>query len=87
MTNTRAKEKRAEKNRPPDEFDIDWELIKSVNDQESEKGRETDAGSVSTAQEMFLSFTGCDKESLQENGESYNLTYYEKFHIFVEALV
>ena len=50
MPNTRAKAKRAEKEtRPLDEFDIDWELIKSVNDQESEKGRETDDASVSKA--------------------------------------
>ena len=35
---------------------------------------------------MFLSFTGCDEESFQENGESYNLTYDEKFHIVVDAL-
>ena len=61
-------------------------MIRAVNEEECQNKQGKDASDASSDQDMFFSFTGCDDEDTQEKGESYNLSYYGKFNIFIDAL-
>ena len=84
MARKRASKKTPRQTPPPDDFEIDWDLIKSVHN-DKEHGSANDTSDTSTVQDVFFSFQGCDDET-QEVEVDYNLTYEEKFDVFVDAL-
>ena len=87
MAREKAGETRAsDETPPPDDFDVDWDLIKEVNEEEANRDS-VDNSDLSTVQDVFFTLSGSvDDETLEEGANSYNLIFEEKFDIFVDAL-
>ena len=86
MARKKPRKKTPRKSPPPDDFEIDWDLIKDVNNEEAQSTKANESSASSTILDDFFSFQGCDDEVTQDDGAAYNLTYEEKFDIFVDAL-